>query len=347
MVPLVYRRVREKFPHLEPLLRPLAHRQQLLAIHGTRQLLNLIQAFQEAGIRVLPLKGPVLSYQLWQDVGLRAFVDLDLLVHPSDLRRSWTVLEHLGYTLTDPPLQGLPAHLQTRILRRTHHSVWRSPDPTQLPVELHWHPVDPRWPVRLSSDMLLSRSQRLRLLGREIETLHPADLLIYLALHGTKHQWNRLLWLCDFFQAWHRWRHWINPEELRMYARETRTLKPLLLGFALIDRMASQPLPKGIRQDLQQFPELRWFAREHLESLLQGTRGPSGTLRRIVYEARMMGAGTHGFLVHALRLLVQRFFVPTLADFYALSLPSRWTVLYYPFRPFRWLTQRFLARLSQ
>ena len=47
----------------------------------TTRLLLLLGRFEDAGISVIPLKGPVLAEMLYPDPALRPFSDLDLLVH--------------------------------------------------------------------------------------------------------------------------------------------------------------------------------------------------------------------------------------------------------------------------
>ena len=341
VVALVYQRVRLKFPPLEPLLRPLAVEYQLRALGQAQQLLDLVQEFRQARVPVLPLKGPVLSYQLWQDVALRPSVDLDLLVRPRDLTRSWDILRNLGYRMIAPALHGLPQHLQARVLGRVHHTVWQPPEPFQTPVELHWRPLDPRWAVRLTAAALLGRAQSTVLMGRPVATLHPKDLLLYLALHGTKHQWNRLRWLCDFVQAWVRWGPLVDPGDLLADARKMGALKPLLLGFALMARVGAQHLPEPVASELRRFPYLWRLARDLLEDLQDGRVRRPGALSQIAYEARMMEGGRGFVLIRGLRLLVQRFLAPTVADFRAVRFPLRWIPLYYLIRPLRWLSQKF------
>jgi hypothetical protein len=52
------------------------------------ELLALLQRFDRHGIPALPFKGPVLALQLYGDVALREFGDLDILVPSCDLLRA-------------------------------------------------------------------------------------------------------------------------------------------------------------------------------------------------------------------------------------------------------------------
>src|SRR5262249_49694292 len=57
----------------------------------------LQRAFAEAGVRVLFLKGVVLSAQLFGDAAMRDARDIDLLVDPADLTRAEKILAAAGY----------------------------------------------------------------------------------------------------------------------------------------------------------------------------------------------------------------------------------------------------------
>ena len=63
----------------------------------TGELLRLLELLQEAGIRVLPYKGPVLAQVAYGDIGMRRFVDLDILVRRRDFQRTICVLSSDGY----------------------------------------------------------------------------------------------------------------------------------------------------------------------------------------------------------------------------------------------------------
>src|ERR1039458_5393604 len=60
-------------------------------------LASMLKAFNRAGIPVMPLKGPILSLELYGDVGLRQSQDLDLMVMPEDLARAQVCLVSMGW----------------------------------------------------------------------------------------------------------------------------------------------------------------------------------------------------------------------------------------------------------
>jgi hypothetical protein len=74
-----------------------AHREVMLwALDLERTLLGLAEAFDDAGIEFVVLKGPALAHSSYPDPSWRPFMDIDLLVRTSDWRRSCALLAELG-----------------------------------------------------------------------------------------------------------------------------------------------------------------------------------------------------------------------------------------------------------
>ena len=63
----------------------------------TAELVRLIGAFVRKGIAVVTFKGPVLAQDLYGDVALRQFCDLDLMVRESDISSAELLLKDCGY----------------------------------------------------------------------------------------------------------------------------------------------------------------------------------------------------------------------------------------------------------
>jgi len=66
---------------------------RILGVQRSLVLAEVLGEFNRAGIPAMPLKGPVLSFELYGDVGLRASDDVDVQVPAEDLRRAMDCLE--------------------------------------------------------------------------------------------------------------------------------------------------------------------------------------------------------------------------------------------------------------
>lgn len=160
----------------------------------TQQMLTvrLVSALKEAGIRTLPLKGPLLGERLYGDLGARVSADIDLLVGAANLPHAIEILTRLGYRRCQEATAratGRPAlHEQL-----THEAELP-------PVELHWRV---HWYEERFSADLLARSTvgpngclRPRPLDELVELLllyardgfsglrYPADLAAWWDLHS-------------------------------------------------------------------------------------------------------------------------------------------------------------------
>src|SRR5205823_3259895 len=85
-------------------------------LEQSAELIRLLERLEGAGIEAVPYKGPVLASEVYGDVALREFVDLDILVHPRDVARAVRLLEDDCYR----PHDALTPR-QERFLLRTGH----------------------------------------------------------------------------------------------------------------------------------------------------------------------------------------------------------------------------------
>lgn len=158
-------------------------RQHLVAV---RELPLLLDAFEAAGVSVIPLKGPVLAETLYRDPAGRPFTDLDLLVPAAQTDRAIAVLRNLAYRHL--------GHERTLAYERAHAGaacfVPVAPGPYSLPVDVHWSLVafpGGLVPRGLADAGLWQRAITVERLGRPMLQPSPEDLLLYLALHLAVH----------------------------------------------------------------------------------------------------------------------------------------------------------------
>ena len=102
----------------------------------TGELLAILDLFRGQGIAAIPFKGPALAAAAYGNLALRQFVDLDLLVHPQDVRRAKALLATRGYGAA----LRLTEDQEAALLRdRYEHLLRREDDGTV--VEIQWRIV--------------------------------------------------------------------------------------------------------------------------------------------------------------------------------------------------------------
>jgi len=171
--------------------RVLAMAKTNLALAG--ETMRLHEAFAEAKIEVLFVKGATLEALLYRDFAIKHSQDIDLLVRPEDSRAARALLEGLGYRLIGAP----PPVEEFRLaLMRAGRREWEFRHETRrIVVELHWRLV---YNEHLARGVDLSApKQWVRIGERDAPTLARAPLFVYLCAHGAQHGWARLKWLAD------------------------------------------------------------------------------------------------------------------------------------------------------
>src|ERR1041385_9192628 len=72
-----------------------------------------------------------------------------------------------------------------------------SRDNHHLIVELHWEVAPDLFASTVSAEQLWQNLVTIDLNGTQVKTLSPDDLLFSLCVHGSRHLWERLCWICD------------------------------------------------------------------------------------------------------------------------------------------------------
>lgn len=149
------------------------------SLYLANELNQILDRFEEQTLQVIPLKGPVLAQMLYGDVTLRPCTDLDLLVPPQEFERAQAALVSMGFrSVTE--------------IDNYHRKFERA----GVFVELHFRTASPATP-HFDLGRAWERSEITDFRGRTVRSLSRADLILYLAIHGLKHRFARLIWAVD------------------------------------------------------------------------------------------------------------------------------------------------------
>lgn len=250
----------------------------------TAKLLEILAALEQHKIPALPLKGPALAVQVYGDLSLRSFGDLDILIREQDFPRAIAVLVGLGYH-PSRPLHG-PRELAAYPRRYHDYKLHGSED--TLMVELQWKVI--QFPFAFPPDVegWWSQLQTMRLGGREVRTLDLESLLLILCVHGSKHLWERLNWLCDVAELV-RGAPQLDWNRLLVMARRRGAARMLRLGLALAHELLGAPLPATVVTAITADPQVAVLSRQVIEVIfpaeLPATESP--TKRPLFYLAML------------------------------------------------------------
>jgi protein O-GlcNAc transferase len=258
------------------------------------ELSRLLDALAENGIDAIPFKGPLLAIQVFGDLALRQFADLDFLVHAEDLAKTIATLNSLGYRRW----QELTA-AQSALIHRLQGQEIMIGQSSGIVVEPHTRLTSLKMALDIDYPGLWRRAQSTAMNGHTFLTPAPEDGLLLLAIHGGKEMWRKLKWACDFAGFVEAFPH-LNWAVVAGRARAQGCLRMLLLATSLARSFFNSTIPHAIttaeREDPTIEPMVRrivqeWQADEPAQSPAHNfnrdwLRLHDGIVRQIRYVAQ-------------------------------------------------------------
>lgn len=331
MMPLLYWHLQAVCPETVPKvvlahLRDYFHRTVQTNLLLTGELLHILELLEGHGIPAIPYKGPALAASVYGSLCLRQFRDLDVLVPAEDVPKAGDLLLQRGYRA--------PVHLggprETAVISSQCEMLFEGAGGTLL-VELHWG-ITPRYfSFPLDSERLWGRLRTECLAGRAVPGLHPEDLLLILCVHGCKHLWERLEWICDLAELL-RAHPTVNWEHISETAAGLGGERMLSLGLLLASDLLGAVVPEDVLRRAQADDAARSLAARVHRRLFRAGDQPPGVVERCLFHVaareRLRDRG---------RYCVRIAMTPTPGDWALVALPPRLRVVYRLLRPFRLL----------
>ena len=203
VAPLLHQQL-EHAPWLEPQTQTWLAAQYTL--NGQRQakfraeLQAILEAFDQQGLDVMPLKGAVLAASIYQEPALRRMADLDLLICPDNFEPSCQILTGLGYE------QDVVHWKHTEFIKPDNRRVMsvsgEHPDNPRR-VELHCYCRETfGGPTVDLTESLWSTAYQDTLLGKSAMLPRPEMLWLHLLVHATYHLWQGKGQLIHLLDLW-------------------------------------------------------------------------------------------------------------------------------------------------
>ncbi|MGH9738220.1 MAG: nucleotidyltransferase domain-containing protein [Candidatus Acidiferrales bacterium] len=312
----------EQLARLKNHVRAAAVRSLILAA----ELIRVVAELAAAGIEAIPYKGPVLAAQVYGDIGLREFEDIDLVLRQRDVAGANEVLVRLGFSPLFPPIfvPGDPASLVPGEFNYRDQQ-------SHLTIELHTERTLRHFPAPPDLDDVARRLVPVSLSGHSIRTFGAEDTLVFLCVHGSKDFWERLVWVADVaaLLASHPQIDW---DRVCAFADEVRARRMLHLGLSLADQLFEVSLPDVILARVRADAVAAAVASQIEQRLLARSSPPLGAGGSFAYRRRMVPGVLAGWR-YASRLAT----APAADDWHSLRLPRSLAPLYVALRPFRLL----------
>jgi hypothetical protein len=171
---------------------------EYIQVHGTNmayyhELLEIISEFREEGIHAAVLKGAANARYLYEDIGLRSFGDVDILVSEEEFPRADHLLRgRLNLS------KSIPSDDLSR--RCSFHYLYTSRKSPKLQFELHWKIFPDDSGIDYPQEVILDETVSMEVEGVGVPIPSAANLFIHLCIHFTGHSFSSLRDLWDM--AW-------------------------------------------------------------------------------------------------------------------------------------------------
>jgi Uncharacterised nucleotidyltransferase len=303
------------------------HRNMFHNLANAAELIHVLESCKLELIPAMPFKGVVLGASAYRNLTTRPAGDIDLLIHQKHLARATALIEERGYELkTQTQSDGTPFEdcYEYHFERQTDGMV----------LEIRWRLVltQPRFRRNLGMDWVLPRQRITMVAGAEVPDMSPEITLLVLCMHGSKHVWSRLIWICDVAQLlisspsldWN---------EVLREADRSGLWRSLALGVLLAYRFADAEVPPAVLLRIESDTTVCELAQYIVENLFDAPgSAPEGGMP---YYIKLLGFRDRVRLVLSFDYLR-----PNEHDRAVLPLRKSLSPLYYLIRPFRLFRDR-------
>jgi len=298
------------------------------AIHAG-ELFDLLDLLEANQIPAIPFKGPTLGLLAYGDLSLRQFTDLDIVVHESDVWRTWDVLTRHGYVAED---EGGSITERRPLPPSGRH--WTFKRKNRLTLEIHWRFSEKSFGPQLEPADVWSGVRLSTVSGRSVHVIPTEQMLLLLSTHLASHLWRRLNWISDITAIVNS-KPDIDWELLLRTAQRVGCERILSVSLLLSKNLLGSPLPRHVEERFAKDKVSRVIVREVSDGLFAETKPEfwsTDCARYAIIRRERRKDRFQAFITQVVRKVSLR---PTRVDVESLRLPAGWSFLYYITRPMR------------
>ena len=329
LTPLLYRNLNNICPEMVPvnILRKLeeyfnANVQKNLFMTG--ELIRILELLNANDIDSIPYKGPVLANLAYATISLREFNDLDIFVKKSDTYEVYNLMISLGYEL-----DSYPKEMDISLYFKTQSEHKFLNKKSKMIVEIHNKFEGHFFSFPISPEFLYTKNslKTVGLNNYQISVLSNENLILMLCIHCARHDWSRLLWLCDISEMFKS--HEIKCSNLFENAEKLKVKRILLINLFLARDLFGLELSDEVINHFKNNPNIENICFNLKKNLLSKNSRTPNILERTLLDLKKRESLKMG-LIDVFSSMLR----PTYADFKEITLPVSFYPLYYIIRPF-------------
>lgn len=261
VTPLVYSQLKSTDSELVPpeVRQKLSSTFNTNACHNlalTSELCKIQELFSTQNIPFLSFKGSVLAQLAYQNIALRQFVDIDILISESDVKAVSELLINNGY---QPQFSFTQKQQEKYLTIRSEHNFFHPHK--EITIDLHWSLLPKHFSFSPEQKLVWSQLQTVNFGKTTVKTMSPEITLLFLCAHAAKHNWNHLCWICDLAEIINN-----NPELdwnfIKTHQGYLGTEKMVNLSLYLAHDLLNAQLPQSVWQQIELDSNLPVLAQE-------------------------------------------------------------------------------------
>ncbi len=331
--PLLYKNIKEIFPDYVPdrIVKKFKNsyfNNATKNLYFSAFLLKIMNFLQTHDIFAVPFKGPVLAQDIYGNLELRQFSDLDILVSNNDAVNAWRILIKDGFQ----PELDLDNNQKYKYVKSEDHIAFSKGN---ICVELHWEMSGIYLSKSLTLDHVSQELKKILFVNREISNLCSEHLLVYLCVHGAKHGWGNIEQVCCVAGIIKKNLDWELIEKITL---KWKCQKMLKIGLYLSWKLLYAPVPDNVLDKIKKDETISGLAQEVVACMFKSitnSKVRDTTDRFSPFHIRIRDS-----FIDKLRYSFRLAFRPTDKEWLCFPVPGSFSFLHYFLRPCRLLMAR-------
>lgn len=296
----------------------------------TSELAEILELFNNNKILALAYKGPSLALDAYNDLSIRQFGDLDILIQPEHVHIASDLLVSRGYIRS---IAKLTPSQENDFIRTAHEHTFISPDQL-IHIDLHWSLSNDRFPFRILQDRLFEHSQHLAWHDHTLRHIAIQDLLLILCMHANKDLWRKLVWICDIDQLIRKHDD-IDWRQLEKQAEQQRCKKMFYMALCICHDLVGTPVPNQLLADARKSISVR-KGTDTLAISIDDAVAVKSFLQCLAIQPHILTVSDNWYI--RLRYIILSLVTPTEGEMQRHKIPRKLHFIYYITKPVRKLS---------